>query len=857
MTRAEVYKKQLEPPEQFLKDEDGNTTQVPNPNAWDKSKADIYQRELRRQGKYLNTRLPASFPFYKFSEDDDDEDKNIKKIGDLIVRLMGKRNPFSLEKWKDLLQEPPPDDDGTIVPTIKSVTLPKVIKYPSFPRPYNYKNDDEMKFSESVNKPLMDIKTDTKSFQAAQYDVNQLVVWLKMKIEVDDTGKKVHLGIFRAAKRLLNELKLKDREAKRQVYLDIQAGVKRYLRIGVASTYVNQYTFARVLKNHPELADGVISPAAYGEFHPVAALPTGYKVWRKWAISIKKKYLRWLSHPNTIQKDKTVSVNLQLTAPNTPTVQVKPILPEMSPKFTNWERVRATANAAAERAREALIDSGKVVPQPQGSTLSEEIEQKLKLMSLQSMSLEGSGSGTNILMCEGNEKCNIVIHDAGPGSAYSEKEDYRDLIKAMGNAREVSQLDPLELKRKGTDFTYEKLGDEDVIKIPTNGFDMFYKNPGGILKNDILVQRLISNTDLLKWIKDQHFKLDTEDGDGDGDNEEITSENYQKLDEKILTKFLDDANTALSQYHKLGGDTLFLHRDIKGDNMVVSDNTNDLYLFDYDITLNLTKNADKAEKTGNGDFAETWDHPFADLSPASDYFQMGITLLNLGGKFDVANDFDDRMKNSRIRFKGNPNGLPVVGFLNDNSQGGKMTKKRLDDFIKALRDPVADGNNLDIQLNLPTSILKRIGNEFLRTSDEMVECAEKQKMIDIQVAGTSTPDGASQVRTTFLDYDSMSDMELNELDAELNEFTDDELEQMLEEVNIGQAKDDYDSMSDSAPTSIAGRSYDSSSDVTEESYNSSSDAAQESYNSSSDMGDEYDSISEVSASYDSESDEDN
>ena len=100
-------------------------------------------------------------------------------------------------------------------------------------------------------------------------------------------------------------------------------------------------------------------------------------------------------------------------------------------------------------------------------------------------------------------------------------------------------------------------------------------------------------------------------------------------------------------------------------------------------------------------------------------------------------------------------------------------------------------------------------------------------------------------------------MELNELDAELNEFTDDELELMLEEVNIGQAKDDYDSMSDSAPTSIAGRSYDSSSDVTEVSYNSSSDAAHESYNSSSDMGDEYDSISEVSASYDSESDEDN
>ena len=81
----------------------------------------------------------------------------------------------------------------------------------------------------------------------------------EMKIAVDDDGRKVHLGIFRAAKRVLNELKLKDREAKRQIYLDIQAGVKRYLRIGVPSTYVNQYTFDRVLKkNYPNLLPSVV-----------------------------------------------------------------------------------------------------------------------------------------------------------------------------------------------------------------------------------------------------------------------------------------------------------------------------------------------------------------------------------------------------------------------------------------------------------------------------------------------------------------------------------------------------------------------------------------------------------------------
>lgn len=801
MTRVEVYKKLLTPPD-----------------GWDKSQADLYQIELRRQGKYLNTRLPPSFPFYKFADGSDDK---IEEKGDLIVRLMGKRNPFSLEKWKDLLQEDDPPQPQPV--SVKSVTLPR------------------------VNKPLMDIKTDAKSFQEAKYDADKLVVWLKMKIAVDDDGRKVHLGIFRAAKRVLNELKLKDREAKRQVYLDIQAGVKRYLNTGLPSTYVNQYTFARVLKDHTELADGVISPDAYGKFHPVAKLPTGYKVWRKWAIAMKKKYLRWLNNPNTIQTDEQNLVNLQLTAPNTPTVQVKPILPTMPS------------------------------PQPVVQTQSQPTPPEPVATVVQPMSLVGSGSGTSILICEGNDKCNIVIHDTGPGSAYSEKEDYRELIGALGVAGDISQLDALELKQKDKDFTYEKLDGKDVIKIPTNGFDMFYENPGGIMKNNILIQRLISRTDLLKWIKDQHFTLDTEDGDGDGDNEDITGKKYQKLDEGLLNNFLNDAKTALSQYHKLGGDTLFLHRDIKADNIVVSD-TNDLYLFDYDMTLNVTKNVGKTvQAIYNGDAAR-WDYrnqpendPGNDdvaftrlLSPALDYFQMGITLLNLGGKFDVSDDFGI-MKDSVIKFKGSPNGLPVVGFLNgknekelnDNTKAGKMTKSRLDNFIKALRDPVADGNDLPTQLNLPTSILKRIGNEFLRTYDEMLECARQQKMIDIQVAGTASTGSASQVRTTFLDYDSMSDMELNELDAELNEFTDDDLEQMLEEVNVGQAKDDYDSASDSAPTSIAGRSYDSSSDVTEVSYNSSSDAAQESYNSSSDMADEYDSISEVSASYDSESDEDN
>ena len=105
-----------------------------------------------------------------------------------------------------------------------------------------------------------------------------------------------------------------------------------------------------------------------------------------------------------------------------------------------------------------------------------------------------------------------------------------------------------------------------------------------------------------------------------------------------MDNLLNDAKTALKQFHTLGGNTLFLHRDIKADNIVISD-TNDLYLFDYDMTLNVTKNAGKTvQAIYNGDAAR-WDYrnqpendPDADdaaftalVSPALDYFQMGIT----------------------------------------------------------------------------------------------------------------------------------------------------------------------------------------------------------------------------------------
>ncbi len=474
---------------------------------------------------------------------------------------------------------------------------------------------------------------------------------------------------------------------------------------------------------------------------------------------------------------------------------------------------------------------------------------------------------------------------------------------------DVSQLDPLKVLNEGAGFRYTD--SKGVIIIPDkNGLDVYYKNENEITDKKILTQKLISSTDLKHWIGTQHYnyKPGTE-LYGTGKETDFTVGPQNK---EMLKDMIDDAKKALQQINKLG----FLHRDIKGDNIVV-DGNNDLFLFDYDQARSLRDpSAEVMQTQYNGDYARL-DYPVdvdmsepdysslqvaRDINPllqerglslddnkaakvqrlqeddavivegisnrrrrqlqkadfdfvalesvALDYFQMGVILLNLGGKFDIADDFKIQPAQT-ITF--GQYTLPVVGFFNtpiekdltgwNDIPNGIMNNAIMTAFVAALRDPTDD---LTRQFNLPRDIIKQIGDDFFKTPQEMVERAQAMRP-----AAVPEP-----VRTTFLDYDSMSDAELEELSNEM-EFTDDELDRMLEEINVGQAKDDYDSMSDSAPTSIGQHSYDSSSDLTEVSYNSSSDMTEESYNSSSDMSEAYDSISELSASYDSESDEDN
>ena len=123
---------------------------------------------------------------------------------------------------------------------------------------------------------------------------------------------------------------------------------------------------------------------------------------------------------------------------------------------------------------------------------------------------------------------------------------------------------------------------------------------------------------------------------------------------------------------------------------------------------------------------------------------------------------------------------------------------------------------------------------------------------------TQSVDLSEPANLLDLDYDSFSDAELDEFEASLEPYDEEELDKLMEGALTGMAKEAYDSSSDSSrPSSV---SYNSSSDTglseTALSYDSSSDGgsgAALSYNSESEQSFHN---SEHGASYDSDSDED-
>lgn len=176
----------------------------------------------------------------------------------------------------------------------------------------------------------------------------------------------------------------------------------------------------------------------------------------------------------------------------------------------------------------------------------------------------------------------------------------------------------------------------------------------------------------------------------------------------------------------------------------------------------------------------------------------------------------------------------ISNFLHDVIGAVALLDKYIADYV--ITSPLVDETpnpNFD-----PSKSGPKYQNKTIKQSDrEKIFTKWGFKPIKTIVNGTSYDHGKqTSPRKTFLDYDSFSDMELDDLNDEMESYTDVELDELLEEINVGMAKDDYDSMSDSAPTSISGHSYDSESDVGNVSYNSSSDVANDSYDSSSDMG---------------------
>ena len=216
-----------------------------------------------------------------------------------------------------------------------------------------------------------------------------------------------------------------------------------------------------------------------------------------------------------------------------------------------------------------------------------------------------------------------------------------------------------------------------------------------------------------------------------------------------------------------------------------------------------------------------------------------------------------------------PQNLDYAGLIVDFDRIGRGDKEMTEKFIEGHKKlDIVEGriknktfwraNGRQILTKQQSNFVKVDPIESIGQELYGLETKQVMKIFEIFKRSGAVSVIRAPVRSSYLDYDSFSDAELNELEAELDMYTDDEFDRMMEAAVTGMGKDDlsYDSMSDSSLPSSNAISYNSSSDAAY-SYDSSSDGglsgAAASYNSESEQSYQN---SEHDASYDSESDED-
>lgn len=285
------------------------------PTGWDAAAAKAYRRLLNgEKGNGEIARfapigqitmgsgiIPDSFPFIQYSGETVDNTELLKR-GTLIRNAMNKYDPYSTDAWEPIVLD---NGRGDKVSYDKLKFIENLA--PEGPRP----KDPVVQYLKSLPPtpgPKMRIKSDAKSFQAANYSPDTLFSWTNGEITGNQTMLEIHHAIKRAAGDYLLTLYEEHRNRKFETMKLIDYEILQNLRFGTEGKYVNRYSMKNalaalkqtpkgpkkvllLLKNQIELEDD-----DYELFNPVIKVDNkGFQKWRKYADNKRKKYNYFMS----------------------------------------------------------------------------------------------------------------------------------------------------------------------------------------------------------------------------------------------------------------------------------------------------------------------------------------------------------------------------------------------------------------------------------------------------------------------------------------------------------------------------------------------------------------------------------
>ena len=252
---------------------------------------------LQKRLADLELMIPDSFPFITFSnETPTPNDTELLKRGTLIRNAMNKYDPYSTDAWAPLVK----DRGGEKISYDKLRYRENMVADGPTPK------DPVVEYLKSLPPtpgPKMRIKSDAKSFQAANYNPDTLFSWTNGEIKSNQTMLDIHHAIKRAAGDYLLTLYEEHRNRKIETMRLIDYEILQNLRLGTEGKYVNRYSMKNalaqlptdkvslLLKNQIELDDD-----DYVVFNPVIKVDNkGFQKWKKYADNKRKRYNYFMS----------------------------------------------------------------------------------------------------------------------------------------------------------------------------------------------------------------------------------------------------------------------------------------------------------------------------------------------------------------------------------------------------------------------------------------------------------------------------------------------------------------------------------------------------------------------------------